>query len=154
MNAKNLLALVVCFFSLTATAWANNPVGDDVLETAVTATTKAAESEAIETAKDIKVNGGYVKFGRDGSVSVVSNGPTVGQRVYLAGAKVVNGVIYAAYTTYEGAKFADGQVAAFVWYPIGKVGEWVSSKPATATPDASVKIETPVGAVKASVDIE
>ena len=135
-----LVALVFSMFSIE-TAWANNPAADDVLEQAITAQTKASEDAAIATAKDIKVNGGYVRIGRDNSVSIVSDGPTIGQRIYLAGAEVKKGVLYVTYKTYEGAKAADGAVVGTVTYPFAVIGDWMKTKPevkevAAVTPDA------------------
>jgi hypothetical protein len=126
----SIVALILSIFSAQY-AMANNLALDETLGTAVEATANEAKAEAAAAANDIKVNGGYVRIGRDGSVSVVSNGPTIGQRIYLAGAEVKKGVLYVTYKTYEGAKAADGAVVGTVTYPFGVIADWMKDKPET-----------------------
>lgn len=129
MNAKNLVVVLVFSIFSAQFAWADL-TKEEALGTAVTAATTDTAAANMAIAEDIKVNGGYVRFGRDGSVKLVANGPTIGQRLYASAVYVKDGVVYVVYETYKGARYADGQVIATVTYPVAKVGEWMASKPA------------------------
>jgi hypothetical protein len=139
----SIVALILSIFSAQY-AMANNLALDETLGVAVEAATNEAKAEARAAADDIKVNGGYVRIGRDKSVSIVSDGPTIGQRIYLAGAYVKDGILYVTYKTYDGAKAADGAVMGTVTYPFAKIGEWLN------TPKTEVAAVTPAPAAPAT----
>ena len=118
----------------------------EVVDAAVQKSTEAEQAKIEANHQEFAATGGKIIVSRDGSVRVIPNGPTTMQRVYLAGAYVKDGVVYAAVKSYNGAKAADGAIAGFVTYPVAKLGEWMN-RPAAQT----VAVETPVGTASVSV---
>jgi hypothetical protein len=145
---KNIitLSIVALILSIFSAQYAMAASTAEVVDAAVQKSTKAEREKIEANHQEFAATGGKIVVGRDGSVRVVPNGPTIGQRVYLAGAYVKDGVVYAAVKSYNGAKAADGAIAGFVTYPVAKLGEWMN-RPAAQT----VAVETPVGTASVSV---
>jgi hypothetical protein len=122
----SIVALILSLFSIQ-TAWAASTA--EVVAAAVQKSTEAEKAEIEKAHKEFQTTGGKIVVGRDGSVRVYPNGPTVGQRVVLVAAEVKNNVVWATTTAVNGAKAADGSIVGTVTYPVVALGKWMSSEP-------------------------